>query len=251
MNKSEEVFQKHLLDLAAAANRKGIVTFSDFMNLNELNILHHMTKDLPCREWKTFGGYDTAERQIAAFLPDALYYEWEYPLSCLEIRPLNARFSDELSHRDYLGAVLNLGTQRLKLGDILIMENYAYLFCVSSMAEFICRELTRIKHTSVICQEIPLRDFSYTPKTEEIRGTVASVRLDSVLALAFRSSRSSLVGLIEGGKVFVNGKLITSNGYSLKDGDMISARGLGKFQFMGTDAQTKKGRCYVEIKKYV
>lgn len=251
MDKSEEVFQKHLLDLAAAADRRGIVTFSDFMNLNELNILHHMAKDLPCREWKTFGGYDTAERQIAAFLPDALYYEWEYPLSCLEIRPLNAKFSDDLSHRDYLGAVLNLGIERLKLGDILIMEKCAYLFCVSSMAEFICRELARIRHTSVICREIPLQDFSYTPRTEDIRGTVASVRLDSVLALAFHSSRSSLVGLIEGGKVFVNGKLITSNGYSLKEGDMISARGLGKFQFMGAGAQTKKGRCYVEIRKYV
>lgn len=258
MDKSEEIFQKHILDLADAASRKGIVTFSDFMNLNELNIFHNTVQKFPYIKWNTFGGYEAAERQIAAFLPDALYYEenfisydWEYPISCLEIRPLNEKFSDALGHRDYLGAILNLGIERLKIGDILIDEKCAYLFCRDNMAAFIAEELTRIRHTSVICRQIPAREFSYTPKAETIRGTVASVRLDSVLALAFRSSRSSLVKLIEGGKVFVNGKMVVSNGYTLKENDVISARGLGKFRYLGMTAQTKKGRCYVEIEKYV
>lgn len=38
-----------------------------------------------------------------------------------------------------------------------------------------------------------------------------------------------MVSYIEGGQVFVNGKLITSNGYEPKDGDIISVRGKGRF----------------------
>ena len=233
------------------AYQRDIITFTDFLNLNEQNILHTLPKDSLYTGYILFGGYASAERQMAAFIPDALSYEWTYPISCLEIRPLNEKFFEPLNHRDYLGAILNLGIERLKLGDLVVKEKSAYVFCSEKMSDFICRELNRIRHTSVICQMIPPGDFSFSPNTEMIRGTVASVRLDSVLALAFRTSRSSLVGLIESGKVFVNGKMIVSNGYTLKEKDVVSARGLGKFRYTGTAAQTKKGRIYVEIEKYI
>lgn len=89
------------------------------------------------------------------------------------------------------------------------------------------------------------------PKLKEINGTVSSLRLDSLLALAFSSSRSKLVAFIEGGKVFVNGKLITSNGYQIKENDIISVRGLGRFCYRETLSQTKKGRYYVTIELYI
>ena len=78
---------------------------------------------------------------------------------------------------------------------------------------------------------IPVSEIHYTPVFEEIKGTVASVRLDSLLALAFSSSRTRLTGLIEGAKVYVNGRLITSNGYQPAEGDVVSVRGMGKFRF--------------------
>lgn len=251
MDKTEELFANRLIDLADSANQKGIVTFTDFLNLNELNILHNNLQKFSFVKWKTFGGYELAERQMAAFIPDALYYDWEYPIECLEIKPLNARFADPLTHRDYLGAILNLGIERGKTGDILVDEKKAYLFCTGKMAEFIKAELLRVRHTSVLCQTILPEAFENPVRTEVLSGTVASVRLDSVLALAFRISRSSLVGLIEAGKVFVNGKMIVSNGYTLKEEDIISARGLGKFKYNRTVSHTKKGRCLVEIEKYI
>ena len=88
------------------------------------------------------------------------------------------------------------------------------------------------------------------PRLQEITGTVASVRLDAVISLAFSSSRSSLMGLIEGGKVFVNGALVTSNGYRLKDGDIISVRTMGKFRYDTTLYQTKKGRYSIRLYRY-
>ena len=77
------------------------------------------------------------------------------------------------------------------------------------------------------------------------------MRLDTVLSVAFPMSRSRLTGLIEGGKVFVNGRLTTSNGYRLKEEDIISVRGMGKLVYQGILSETKKGRQYIQVGKYI
>ena len=247
----DTLLEKRIQELANLADRKGCVLFTDFLNLNEQNILHHFLQKFSWVHGETFGGYEGAERVMAAFIPEVLYSEWEYPVSCIRIEPLNRKFAEQLSHRDILGALMNLGIERSKTGDIAIRETEAYLFCHETLAYLICDELTRIRHTSVKCTICELNDFSWQPKTELIRGSVASVRLDSIIALAFQSSRSSLLALIEEGKVFVNGKLITTNAYGLKENDLVSVRGLGKFRYRSVTGQTKKGRCMVEIEKYV
>lgn len=89
------------------------------------------------------------------------------------------------------------------------------------------------------------------PRLEEIRGSVASCRLDSVLAVAFQGSRSKLAGLIEGKKVFVNSRLAESASYMLKQEDVVSVRGYGKFIYKEVVGTTKKGREYVSIMKYI
>ncbi len=247
----EALLEKRIQELASLADRKGCVTFTDFLNLNEQNILHQTLQKFSWIHGETFGGYEGAERIMAAFVPDMLYSEWEYPVSCIRIEPLNLKYAEKLSHRDILGALMNVGIDRSKTGDIAVCEGFAYLFCHTNLAEMICDELTKIRHTNVRCAVCELTDFSYTPNTETLRGSVASVRLDSVMALAFQSSRSSLLSLIEDGRVFVNGRLITTNAYGLKCGDLISVRGLGKFRYMDVTGQTKKGRCMVEIEKFV
>lgn len=251
MNREEERFQKRLKDLANMANCRNIVTFTDFLNLNELNIYHSTARELSFVNCKTYGGYENAERQIIAFIPDALSYEYSYPISCIKIEPVQAKFADKLSHRDYLGAVLNLGIERSVTGDIVLFDGGAWLFCLNKMVDFICSELTRIKHTQVNAVCVSTQEICVIPRFETIHGSIASVRLDSILALAFGSSRSSLVGLIEGGKVFVNGRMVTSNGYKLKEQDLISARGLGRCRFLGISSSTRKGRLIAELEKYI
>jgi len=250
MTKEELQLEKRLMDLANAAYEKGIPLFSDFLNLNERSIFESIRPKLSFIQTESFGGYKQAERQMVAFLPDAPVF-LKFPFVCLEIRPLQAKFSEKLSHRDYLGAILGTGIERCKLGDILVDEDAAYVFVQEKLAEYLCQELTGVGRTSVslrVSREFP---DDYEPKSQEITGTVASVRLDSLLSLAFNSSRSSLTGLIEGGKVFVNGKLITSNGYSPREGDMISVRGMGRFTYVSAGGQSKKGRSYVTVKRYI
>ena len=264
LEKDQYLLEKRFIELSRNAYQRDFITYSDFLNLNEQNILHTLPKENLFTQILTFGGYGMAERQMAAFIPDALYFRYDFsqkgdsdedaipfPIVCLQIRPLNLKFAEKLSHRDYLGAILNLGIDRSVSGDILIDEECAYLFCMQKIADFLCDNLTRIRHTTVLCQvfegerkEIPLR-------TEKIEGTVASVRLDTLLALAWKTSRSSLVGMIEDGRVFVNGKCITSNGYHVKENDLISARGMGRFVYEGMLSQTKKGRYLVKLEKYV
>ena len=93
-------------------------------------------------------------------------------------------------------------------------------------------------------------DHLKTHNEEEVTGTIASLRLDSIIALAFKTSRSSMISYIESGKVFVNGKLIVSNGYTIKDNDIISVRGKGKFRFGSITNKTKKGRIGVILYRY-
>lgn len=251
MDKEELLLQKRLIELSRIAYTRGIVTFSDLLNLNELNILHTTPKNQFLSGYETYGGYDLAERQMVAFLPDALYYAFQYPFRILEIQPLNRRFSEELGHRDYLGAVMNLGIERCKLGDIMIDGEKALLFVREELADYVIENLTRIKHTSVQVHTAPELAASYEPRYEELKGTVASVRLDSVLSLAYPLSRSKLTAYIEGGRVFVNGKLITSNGYRLKEGDIISVRKMGRIVYDGVLSETKKGRYLAAIRRYL
>ena len=251
MNKDEILFRKRLIELSDQAYRRDIVVFSDFLNLNELNILHTTPKDMFSSRYETFGGYDLSERQMVAFLPDALYYDYEYPMQIIEIKPLNAKFSEDLSHRDYLGSLMNLGIERSKMGDILLMDDRAILFVREEISSYIAENLTKIRHTMIQTTIMDTTDISYEPKFELIKGNVASVRLDTVLTTAYPMSRSKMTAYIEAGKVFVNGKLMTSNGYHLKEHDIISIRGLGRIQYEEVLGSTKKGRYMISVKKFI
>lgn len=247
----EIFFQKRIRELANTAYQRDIVTFSDFLNLNEQNMIDSRHFHIPgvIMEWS--GGYEHAERQMVAFHPDALVFPWEFPIDCLKIEPKALKFSEKLTHRDYLGALLNLGVERSVIGDILIKEDSAWFFCVHRMTDFFLENLCRVKHTNISISRVTQPEELPQPVLSPVNGTCASVRLDSLIALAFQESRSSMVSFIEGGLVFVNGRLITSNGYEPKEGDIVSVRGKGRFRFDGITGKTKKGRCAVRVMRYV
>ena len=118
------------------------------------------------------------------------------------------------------------------------------------MAEYICDNLYKIKHTHVSVSQCD-ESFYIEPEFKEIQGTIGNIRLDSLISTAFNTSRSSIISYIESGKVFVNGKCITSNGYNPKEGDIISVRQKGRFIYKEFVKTTKKGRNLVKINLYV
>ena len=92
MTREETLLAKRFIDLSRQAQQKNIVLFSDFLNLNELNIFRQQSSEL-YSGYKLFGGYELSERQMIAFLPDALCYAWEFPITCLQFSPANAKFA--------------------------------------------------------------------------------------------------------------------------------------------------------------
>lgn len=209
----EEVLVGRIQDLAEQCYHRDVPSHTEFLTLAEQDLFYRTVNKIPGVRYVLSGGYEAAERKAALFLPS--YAEdgdaSMLPIAVVRISPLNEKFADALSHRDFLGSLMNLGVERYKLGDILIDGNQAYLICMADMADYICAELKKVRHTSVYCEvEAGLPEELTEPKTERKEGSVASVRLDAVLALAFSSSRSKMVPLIEGSQVFINGKLVTS-----------------------------------------
>lgn len=247
--KDEQILTGRLTDLANMCYNRNIPVFSSYLNLNEQNIFHNAKKNFPPVIAILDGGYDEAERKLVTYLP---YEGWEYelPVNILKIESVNKKFSQGLSHRDFLGALMNLGIDRSLLGDIVICDQAAYLFCLEKITDFIVDNLIKVKHdmVSVVrCDNLP-DNFEITYR--EITGSVASLRLDAVISLAFNESRSKSVNYIENALVFVNGRLITTNAYNLKPGEIISVRGLGRFKYIDIKNETKKGRLFVILHKY-
>ncbi|MFA9377185.1 MAG: YlmH/Sll1252 family protein [Lachnotalea sp.] len=247
------MLKKRLVELSNIAFNRNIPIFSDFLNLNELNIFYSLKNEFYTSVFKAYGGYELAERQMVAFIPDAFCCDIRelYPIKVVKISPLNKKFSDVLTHSDFLGAIINLGIDRSKVGDILVKDNEGFMFCNEKLADFLIEQLTRVKHTSVMAIATKLGEYKYEPEFKIIKGSIATARIDSVLTVCCATSRSEAVDYIMSKKVFINGRLIEANSEILKNNDVISVRGVGKFIYTGVLSETKKGRIYIEIKKYI
>lgn len=262
-----EQFQKRITELADRAYARGIVLFSDFLDLQQQNALRGIRWKEHGIQLQTFGGYSYAERQMAAFVPDALSFSpagdtadhvlpeaspgWPYPISVIRAEPSAPRYAEPLTHRDYLGSILSLGIERSLIGDLIIKDHAATIFCADRMADYICEELIRVRHTEIRAEKQAPYMIDISPETEERIGSVASLRLDALIALAFGIQRSRASLLVQEGAVFVNAKLVTSNGHPPRENDLISVRKLGKCRFCGILHQTKKGRVMVRMERFV
>lgn len=251
MTKDEQLTMKRMKELSFQTSKRGYHTFTDFLNLNELSLFYSNLKEIAPVNYFLWGGYEEAERKMICFYEDDCITKEEFDITLIELKPIHAKFADQLTHRDFLGALMNLGIERSKLGDIFIKDNIGYVFTNTVIGEFIMKNLTKIKHTNIICSYSTLTEVDITPSFKEIKGTISSNRLDTIISLAFQSSRNSITGLIAGGKVYVNSKLVESNSYILNENDVVSVRGYGKFIFKGITNQTKKGRLCATILKYI
>lgn len=244
----ESLTKKRFEELYKRAFSKYSYTYSDFLNIHEQSLLK---ETLLHGGYTLLGGYNNAERLVACFGSEEEFgYPPLPPILCIKIAPSDIKFSEELSHRDILGALMNLRIKREKLGDILICGSDAYLFSMDTVADIICSELDRVKHTSVKCEivsNIPEK-INEAPSCE--RTVVASERLDALIAAAFKLSRSESGRYFSQGKVFINSKITDSPDIKASPGDIISVRGLGRFIYSGVQSETKKGKLAVSICLY-
>lgn len=249
--KEEELTKRRFEDLANKAFRSNHFTFTSFLTEAELSEFYEMKNSIRPSDYTIFGGRENADRVMIRFgNADDLGYEEDFPISCIKIRPLAKKFADVLTHRDFLGSLMNLGIKRSELGDIVVEENAAYVFCTEKMSAFLCSELTRVKHTTVIAEiteEIP-EETAAKLTSGEVQ--VSSERIDGVISKIFHLSRSSCSELFGEKKIFVNGRCTENSSYLLKEGDKVSVRGFGKFIFVCISGLTRKGNKIVKYDKY-
>ena len=234
-------------ELSSRSFNKGIWVYSDFLTTAQQAMLESM-KLGAVTFW---GGYDGAERRIACFgSEDMCGYEPCPECVWLAIEPVSKKFADELTHRDFFGSVMALGLKREVLGDIIVYDNCAYLYCMENVSGYIAENLAQVKHTTVACRETeaPPVESVALPEAEEF--VVASERLDAVISCVYNISRSVCKGIVEQGKVSVNSILAVNPSRMLEEHDTVSVRGKGRFIYEGIERETRKGKLRALIRVY-
>lgn len=246
----EQVLMGRLRDLAKRAYEKNIYTYSSFLSLPEQSILDGMAKELSFIPYELFGGHEMAERKVVGFGSEELFgYPGRFPVTILKVTPAVEKFGEELNHRDYLGSLMNLGIRRDTIGDILVKGKTGFIFCLDDVAEFIRENLVKIRHTQVSC-EIIEDDIELKPTLIDESYPVSSMRLDVIIAAACKLSRKETLSYFERNEVQLNSRVTTENAVNLKPGDVFSVRGKGKFILESIGGTTKRGRTYINVKKY-
>ena len=237
--------KKRLAELQNRGTFGGYTVYTDFLGLEEQSLLAEATH---LQSVPTYGGFDGAERVMAAFGP--VPEPTDYPIACLHIAPKQEKFAEELTHRDYLGTLMGLGLELRVLGDILLCGKSAYLFCTAEIENYIQTELHRVRHTEVTCTRADSLPPHLLPRPEEREVIVPSLRLDVLVGAVYNLSRSSADKYFLQQKVFVNGRYIENRAHTVQPGDKISVRGHGRFTAGAPLRHTKKDRLVVPVEVY-
>ena len=247
----DKVLLAKLWDKINAGIRRNIPANTCFLSPRELELARFLFGNEP--GLYAFGGYKDAERKMLVYLPDYLeedsLYEEGAPLVCLRATYFE---KDELSHRDFLGALMGAGIARETVGDICVSKGSCDFFVMAEIAPYIQQNFLSAGRTKLHLDQIPLREAQIPePEVKEIKDTLASLRLDSVISSGFRIGRSLASQYVSAGKAAIDGLPCEKPDKSVSEGMKISVRGLGKIKLVSVNGRTKKDRISVTIHRYV
>ena len=250
-NAEDRLLLAKLWDKINAGLRRNIVASTCFLSPRELAMARFLFGE--AEGLHAFGGYEEAERKMLVYLPDYLDEDCligeDSPIVCLRAAFYEA---DSPSHRDFLGALMGSGIGRETVGDICVGKSSCDFFVTAEIAPYVLQNFTSAGRTRLHLETIPFEQVDIPePEVVQIRDTVASVRLDSIVSSGFRIGRSLAAQHICAGKAAINGLPCEKPDKAVSAGDKISVRGLGKICLKVLGGQTKKGRISVVIDRYV
>lgn len=248
-----------LLDKIEFAQKKNTIETTDFLDIYQKSILEKVLKSVKYSNYIIYGGYENAERTMIIIYPEKLetvfknnYFDYNNIVQIIRI-VLPNEMRGKYTHRDYLGAVIKVGVKREKVGDILVSLDGADMIVSKEMLEYLnasLRELTRFSKSTFEVHKI--EELNIVPvNTEIIKIIIPSMRMDSIISEIVKTSRSKANELIDSERVFINNELITKNSKILKENDMITVRGKGKFKVKQILNSTKRGNLVLEVEKYI
>lgn len=238
-------------DKIQAGLRRDIPANTAFLSPRELEMARYLFGSV--QGLTEFGGYEDAERKMLVYLPayfdESNLMEEGPPVVCLRASFFEG---DSLSHRDFLGALMGAGIAREAVGDICVCKGSCDFFVTDEIAPYILQSFTSAGRAKLHLEAIPLSQVTVPePETKEIRDTLASLRLDSVVSAGFRIGRSQAAQYVTSGRAAIDGLPCEKPDKSVTEGCKISVRGLGKIKLRAVNGQTKKGRISVVIDRYI
>lgn len=222
-------------------------SYTDFLNPDEQIILSDICKKEGVYV-EFIGGKGYFERAIAVMgqTEDLA----KFPVEVVRIVG-NFKF-EKLSHRDYLGTILSLGIKREKLGDINIFDDGAEIWLSKDISDYICINLSKIKHTGIKCEKIEIQDARERHQEyREFNINIPSMRLDCIVSALTKLSRNGAIDLISGRDVKLNYNIADETSKKVNPGDLISIKGFGRFQILENITTTKSQRLNVAVRKFI
>lgn len=247
MPEEEKMLIRRVEDIAKLAEKYNTPRFSDFFDEHEQAVIGEGFFHSGLM-W--FGGNMRCARKMLGIFPDWCEpSEKEFPISALYIRKKGGR---ELSHRDYLGTVMGLGLERKKVGDIAVFPDGAYIFMHPASAEHAATQIDKVANCGVACKVLEASQAEIPEDRFEIMNIVAaSMRLDAVISSLCNMSRRVASDYISSGRAAVCHKTTERCDFAIKDGDMLSLRGYGRFQIISAGGKTRSDRLHITVKKFI
>lgn len=246
----QQELRKRAEELAERAERQSVVAATGFLTPAEQYDLAQYFRNRRDVKLHFAGGAEGCERQAAFFLPDWLEPELLDVSEYIRAFRLTAHFGAP-AHRDYMGALLGMGIGREWLGDILVKDDLAYVFCLPSVQKHLL-SIDKVGRCTVRAEAVALADVPAPERQiKEKRFSVQSPRLDAVVGGLFDLSRSESARQIEAGGVSVNYRECLKTDLTVREGDMISLRGKGKGRIAAIGGTSRKGRLFISGEVFV
>ena len=255
--KDDKILLAQILDKIEMVEKKNKIEYTDFLDLAQIELVQKFIDKIKIENYMSYGGFEQAERKMFVIYPEKFNCTVvEKNLSNI-VQIIRIELPDDLkgkyTHRDYLGAVIKLGVERKKVGDIIVDSNGADIIVDKDISKFLAQNLgslTRFSKSTITVQNIEdLRPVEI--RKEELEIIVSSLRLDNVISELARCSRNKALDIINTERVFVNFECETKKTNQIKPGDMVSIRGKGRFFMKEISGQTRSGRTVIKVEKFV
>lgn len=253
MKDENDLLIAKVLDKKKICNSKNKITYTDFLNEKEQRVIE---KNVKLKNAFFYGVNENADRKILVFYPEKLTEELvrkslKSVLSGIRIILKNNQIGN-YEHKNYLSALIKIGIDRGKIGDILVDDYGADIIAFDMNKEFIIQslsELTRFRKANI--EIIPIDDIKQKiDRFEESTIIVSSMRIDNIVAELAGCSRTNADEYINSEKVFVNYETALKGSKTIFEGDIVTIRGKGKFRIDGLVRNTRNNRFVIKVNKY-
>lgn len=249
MREENSIFLSRLTELIGRVEDRAYEISTDFLDMSQRSLAENILQRNKNVSYEFFGGYEEAERTVGFIRPSYLEKASFDDLSLLKVS--KSTKGGELSHRDYLGAILSLGVRREKIGDIIVNPKGADIFVKKELVPFFVSNFNKVGRENIEVREASLLEVEVVvSKGEIVKDTVASLRSDNIISSIFSINRKEASKFIKSGSVFVNNIEMKKVDKEIEEGDKLVLRGMGRGYLRKIGGKSRKDRIFIEAEVF-